>query len=428
MFDSAVMQFMYRFRLLDNLADERLRAFPNNLVLSYLAYRVAHEPTNGNSLLRCMRRVVDVIEEIGSYGDRHPAALEASIENILPYVSRQRFTGTGIVRWKGEVSEAKYEKCLFAASIRVNNLAIVRQCLKKNTELMSELRYLRNENLIYGRYDILLALRGGPEMMEYLMTHGTPTVNRDLRSTLFVEAARAGRADMVRYVYDFKRDGSRMGHTVLHEAQNTASLEALRFIAELQRVYPDTDFRNEGWEYWFCTCIEKGRLDTVEYALQLGAHPKGLGGMGNPRDNGPMRRACMRGYTAIVEHLLAHGASSEQTIAMASEWGRIELVQRLLEAGISPTNALSKASAGGYIEVVRLLLDAGVDPNETVGPKSPLASAIAKEHTAMFSLLIERGADLNADGVYEECVQRAKKDGLESMLLLLQAHGIEQII
>jgi ankyrin repeat protein len=103
---------------------------------------------------------------------------------------------------------------------------------------------------------------------------------------------------------------------------------------------------------------------------------------------------------------------------MASEWGRIELVQRLLEAGIPPTDALPKASAGGYLDVVRLWLDAGVDPNETMGHRSPLASAIAKEHTAMFTLLVERGADLHADGVAEECVRRARKGGLDSMLLL----------
>jgi ankyrin repeat protein len=86
---------------------------------------------------------------------------------------------------------------------------------------------------------------------------------------------------------------------------------------------------------------------------------------------------------------------------------------------------LSKASAGGYLDVVRLLLDAGVDANETIGPQSALVSAIAKEHTAMFTLLVERGADLYADGVAEACVQRAKDNGLHSMLLLLQAHGVD---
>jgi ankyrin repeat protein len=85
---------------------------------------------------------------------------------------------------------------------------------------------------------------------------------------------------------------------------------------------------------------------------------------------------------------------------------------------------LLKAAEGGYIEIVRLLLDSGVDPNETVGLANPLASAIAKEHTALFSLLIEREVDLNTDRVAKECVKRARKDGLDSMLLLLQARGI----
>jgi hypothetical protein len=42
----------------------------------------------------------------------------------------------------------------------------------------------------------------------------------------------------------------------------------------------------------------------------------------------------------------------------------------------------------------------------------------------IFTLLIERGANLYAQGVVKECAKRARKDGLESMLLLLQAHGV----
>jgi ankyrin repeat protein len=210
-----------------------------------------------------------------------------------------------------------------------------------------------------------------------------------------------------------------MEHTALYYAQNTASLEVLRFVAELRGLYPNTTISRDRAEYWLAACIEMGRLDTVEYAIQLGAHPRGIRDLGNPRDNSPLRKACMRGHTAISEYLLTHGAGPEQTVAMASEWGRIELIQRLLEAGIPATNALPKASAGGYLDVVRLLLDAGVDPSETVGPKSPLASAIAKEHTAMFTLLVERGAELHADGVAEQCVWRARKGELDSMLLLL---------
>jgi ankyrin repeat protein len=89
---------------------------------------------------------------------------------------------------------------------------------------------------------------------------------------------------------------------------------------------------------------------------------------------------------AIVEYLLAHGAGSERTIAVASEWERTEVVQKLLEAGITPERALSKASEGGYLDIVRLLLDAGVDLEKDAVSTSALANAIASEHTEMFNL------------------------------------------
>ena len=43
----------------------------------------------------------------------------------------------------------------------------------------------------------------------------------------------------------------------------------------------------------------------------------------------------------------------------------------------------------------------------------------------MFNLLLERGADIHAEGVIRECVRRARTDGLDSMLELLQAHGVD---
>jgi len=111
----------------------------------------------------------------------------------------------------------------------------------------------------------------------------------------------------------------------------------------------------------------------------------------------------------------------------------------LLDRGVKPSEALVDAGRyykphtkllanierGPYLDVVRLLLDAGVDVNESIGKDSPLAGAIAAEHTALFEFLLERGADLRSPGTAEECVRRAKKDGLESMLLLLAKHGID---
>jgi hypothetical protein len=199
----------------------------------------------------------------------------------------------------------------------------------------------------------------------------------------------------------------------------------LQLVAELRARYPNPIVDGDRAEFLLENCVNMGRLDTVKYAIGLGAHPRGLENMGHPRTNMPIRKACMRGHVAIDEYLLEQGAGTDRRLATAAEWGHLQVVQRLLGIGVPPTNALIKAAAGGYLDVVRLLLDAGANANETTGRKSPLASAIAKEHKAMFHLLIERGADVHATGVAEECVKRAQEDGLEPMLRLLQGHGVD---
>jgi ankyrin repeat protein len=431
------LQTLFTFRLLDDLFDKRRVVISTEMLLSYLAYRAAHEPADGNALLLCIKRVAIELHGGESTVDRDPIAIEGYVRNILPPMGKR---AQHVLQWKGEVSEAYYATYVLAAGIRMDNLSIVRRCLEKNQQLFSELNCLRKDNLIYGLYDKLVATYAGVDSMAYLMTYGVSTVDRQLRLRFFEGAAQAGRADIVRWIYDFKKEEvpwnltanswESSEHTALYRAENTASLEVLRFVAELRAIYHNPTVADDRAEYSLDRCVDMGRLDTVAYAVQLGAHPRGLSSMGHPRNDLPVRKACRRGHIAIVEYLLAHGAGPERTVATAAEWGHAELVQRLLELGISPVGALSRAAAGGYLDVVRLLLDAGVDANETpetpsMGVKSPLANAIWKEHTAMFDLLLDRGADLHAEGVAEECVQRAKEDGLESMLLLLKEHGVD---
>ncbi|KAF2824124.1 ankyrin [Ophiobolus disseminans] len=179
-------------------------------------------------------------------------------------------------------------------------------------------------------------------------------------------------------------------------------------------------------EYYLKRCVEEGQLDTVAHAIQLGAHPEGnVMFMSSRRSKMPIKIACRWGRIDVVECLLGLGADPKGTVAIAVGCGHTRIVERLLLAGIAPVDVLSKAAARGHLDIVRLLLDVGVDANETIGPGSPLASAISREHKAMFRLLIEREADVYATGVAEECMRRARKEGLESMLLLLKEHGVD---
>lgn len=199
----------------------------------------------------------------------------------------------------------------------------MRQILTKNPRLFFELRQLHDASLVFGRYDYLITRYSDKEMMDFLLTYGTSTVNTDLRSSLFREAALFGRADIVRYAYEFKSDEEPFALTnkspVLYKTQDTASLEVLMFVAELRELHSiphdEEDFQ---LAYRLGRCIDAGQLDTVRYAIQLGAHPRGPGGSSRARGNLPMGKACMRGRIAIVEHLLACGAGPERTIEFAA--------------------------------------------------------------------------------------------------------------
>ncbi|RYO55956.1 hypothetical protein AA0116_g8774 [Alternaria tenuissima] len=150
-----------------------------------------------------------------------------------------------------------------------------------------------------------------------------------------------------------------------------------------------------------------------------------------------IRLAVTRGCLSLVELLLDKGADSNYTLDAAVVYGRAELLKMLLDRGTKISDALIEEDSSGkparllsnfrwgpYLDVVRLLIDAGVDVDESIGKESSLAWAIAAEHTALFNFLLERGANLHSPGTAEECVRRAKQDGLESMLSLLEQHGV----
>lgn len=392
---------------------KRHRVLSSNINRSYLAHRVAHEHPDGNPLLRCLRRVALTIQVQDTTKLDESVKLEILVREILPGIGSRL---KDILHWEGEISEADYQNHLFAAGIRINRFLTVQRSLTTNPQLFSDLQDLRSVKFIYGSYDELVAYHSGEEIMEYLMTYATSTINAHLRNELFVGAARAGRPAIMRYIYNFKRNENpwSFGHepTVLCRAQYTSCLEVPKFVTMLRKLHLDYSLiESDRAEYSLGRGIARGRLDTVRYAIQLGAHPRGLGGMGNPRNNFPTRLACMHGHADIVEYLLALGAGPERTVATTSEWGQTALVQRLLEIGVTPSNALRKASAGGYLDVVRLLLDVGVDPNEDAASERSLANAIRNKHTEMFNLLINTGAELSLEGSADQCVQRAKRMG-----------------
>ena len=109
---------------------------------------------------------------------------------------------------------------------------------------------------------------------------------------------------------------------------------------------------------------------------------------------------CLHGEFDAMNALIGRGARIDLPVAAAL--GRIEDARRLLPGADTEDRhlALALASQFGHVEIVRLLLDAGEDPNRynPVGGHShstPLHQAAGSGHDEVVRLLVERGARLD---------------------------------
>jgi hypothetical protein len=131
------------------------------------------------------------------------------------------------------------------------------------------------------------------------------------------------------------------------------------------------------------------QLPLIDLLCEHGADP-----------NSAIVAAALHGELEAVNALMGRGARINLPVAAAL--GRTEEVRQLLPSadGHDRHLALALASQFGQVELVRLLLDAGEDPNRynPVGGHShttPLHQAAGAGHNELVRLLVERGARLD---------------------------------
>ncbi len=107
--------------------------------------------------------------------------------------------------------------------------------------------------------------------------------------------------------------------------------------------------------------------------------------------------AAWPGMRRIIYGLLFLGLASCTSNNMGNTSGTSATGGKLLPTAPVAFAALSKAVVDGNESKVRGLLDQGADINENVSdarnPVTPLMIAVAKHHTAIARLLLERGAE-----------------------------------
>jgi ankyrin repeat protein len=93
----------------------------------------------------------------------------------------------------------------------------------------------------------------------------------------------------------------------------------------------------------------------------------------------------------------------------------------------SMASAMQAASAGGHEAMVKMLLDKGADINAQSGQYgNALQAASSRGHEAVVRLLLDKGADVNAQGgEYGNALQAAVSDGNEAVVRLLLDKGAD---
>lgn len=428
------MQVLYNCCLLDTLCSRSQRIIIPDVMTSYLKHRVRQEPSKGNPSLNLFRRLVNDLHKDMDLNDPGLSKSDDCLHRLCSVAMSGRNRREHFVKIfiKGgyDVDAAGYRSKLFCAALCTSNLPIVQQCIAVDASLLAQFGCANRDDL-FGSQIELAAEYGNLKLITYFLTSRVSGEDKHVRRLLFHDAALAGRLEIVKYIYNFKRmelpwnfeDRKSKEAMMLTRVFRTRFIGVMKFVEELRTAHclPPIEFNDVQEAY-----SASGRTGAHEVAVYLLPRGVWVDGMRHLFGN-PLLTACAWPYASIamIDFFLDNGARAEEAISAAAGRGHTEKVSHMLGRGIKPVEALRGAAAGPYLDIVRLLLDAGVDPNESTGPLSPLVGAISTEHTELFKFLIERGADLSTPGTSEECVKVAKKDGLESMLKLLEEYGVD---
>ncbi|KAJ7049829.1 ankyrin repeat-containing domain protein [Mycena amicta] len=179
--------------------------------------------------------------------------------------------------------------------------------------------------------------------------------------------------------------------------------------------------------YW---AARFGYSDIMQLLCQQGADiGADHGFLGNT-----LQAASFRGHLEVTRMLLEYGADvNKQVVSYSMSHSRdsnalLRPRGEHLSINIGDySNALQAASAGGHLDVVRLLLEYGADVNAQGRlNRNALQAASEGGHLNIVRLLLEHGADVNAQGgLYGNSLQAASESAGGHLVRLLLEHGAD---
>ena len=233
---------------------------------------------------------------------------------------------------------------------------------------------------------------------------------RTIADATLVEAAKSGDAAAVKALLQAKADGNSAeadGTTALHWAVRRGDLATVDLLL-MAGAKASTANRYGVTPLYLASA--NGDAVTVARLLDAGADPN----TSLPDGETVLMTAARTGNVAVIKALVARGANvrarerrkGQDALMWAAAENNAAAVTALIEAG-ADRDSRSNGGAftpflfavrGGHLDSSRALLDAGVDVNQPLSDgTSPLVLAVINAHYELAGLLLERGANPNAD-------------------------------
>ena len=287
--------------------------------------------------------------------------------------------------------------------------------------------------------------------------------NSEENDTALMEASREGRMAVVRFLVDNGAEIDAINNlkeTALMMAAFEGHLKIVEFLVEKgASIY--RSITNQYWDYYdysrpdspLMFAAFNGHLEVVKYLVETSEKDKRVGEM---RLDSSAMWAALNGYFELVKFLVKKGAETNpsmtrgKTILMfASFNGHLELVEYLLRKGTDihirtdswkhpkipngtgllqeyGQSALTLAIILGHASVVRSLLEhwiseSGADSQDGLG-RSVLMFAAAAGDMGMMRLLVENGAEINAESRSgtTALIYAADRGNLEAVRFLIE--------